>query len=123
MGYPIDLTDKEWTLLEPFFPAYMGHCRPRKHSIRSIVNGIRYVLRSGCQWRMLPKDYPPWKTVYDYYYQWRKSGKWDEIHDALHPQVREKAGRNAIPSAAIIDSRSVKRAQKGGNAATMQGRR
>jgi putative transposase len=122
-SYPSDLSDKEWEILSAYFPAYNGFCRPRIHSIRSIINGIRYVLRSGCQWRMLPKDYPPWKTVYDYYRTWRLDGTWDRVHDALRATVREQAGKNAIPTVAIIDSRSVKTAQKGGSVAITQAKR
>ena len=119
MSYPSDLSDEEWLILEPFFPAYTGHYQPRIHSIRSIINGIRYVMRAGCQWRMLPKDYPPWQTVYDYYRQWRLNGRWDLIHEILRERVREQAGKKALPTVAIIDSRSVKTAQKGGSVVTM----
>ena len=114
MSYDSDLSEEEWKILEPFFPGYRGPCRPRTHSIRSIINGIRYVVRSGCQWRLLPKCFPPWQTVYDYYRKWRISGKWDQIHEILRERVREQEGKIAIPTVAIIDSRSVKTAQKGG---------
>jgi len=87
--------------------------RPRKHDIRQIINAIRYVMRSGCQWRLLPKDFPPWQTVYDYYLRWRQNGKWEEIHDALLTLVREKSNKNAMPTVGIIDSQSVKTVQKG----------
>jgi transposase len=123
MGYPSDMSDEEWAVLEPYTLPYEGYCRPRRSDMRQILNAIRYVERSGCQWRMLPKDYPPWHLVYYYYYDWRKRGKWDEIHDALHRQVRQQAGRHAIPSVGIVDSRSVKLAQKGGSAATTRARR
>jgi putative transposase len=78
--------------------------RPRKHEIKKVINGIRYVMKSGCQWRLLPKDFPPWQTVYDYYLRWRKNGKWQEIHDTLVKQVREKAGKKPTPTVGIIDS-------------------
>lgn len=123
MSYPSDMSEAEWSILEPFFPGYAGYCRPRKHSYRSIVNGIRYVLRGGIQWRMLPRDYPPWQTVYDYYRQWRLSGKWDMIHEVLRERVREQAGKNPLPSVAIIDSRSVKTTQKGGSAGSIMAKK
>lgn len=122
-SYPSDLSDKEWDILSPLFPVYGGYCRPRTHSIRSIINGIRYVIRSGCQWRMLPKSYPPWKTVYDYYRKWRLDGTWDRVHDVLREKVREQAGKKATPTVAIMDSRSVKTAQKGGSEAMIRAKR
>ncbi len=110
--YPSDITDKEWSILAPFVAqGKMG--RPRKHEIQKVINGIRYVMKSGCQWRLLPKDFPPWQTVYDYYLRWRKNGKWQEIHDTLVKQVREKAGKKQTPTVGIIDSQSVKTVQKG----------
>ena len=120
--YPSDITDKEWLILAPFVvQGKMG--RPRKHEIRSIINAIRYVMKSGCQWRLLPKNFPPWQTVYDYYLRWRKNGKWQEIHDALVKQVREKVGKKASPTIGIIDSQSVKTVQKGGLKAMMPARK
>ena len=90
--YSSDIRDKEWLILAPFIAqGKMG--RPRTHDIRQIINAIRYVMKSGCQWRLLPKEFPPWQTVYDYYLRWRKNGKWQEIHDALVNQVREKVGK------------------------------
>ena len=99
--YPSDITDKEWSILAPFVvQGKMG--RPRKHEIQKIINGIRYVMKSGCQWRLSPKDFPPWQTVYDYYLRWRKNGKWQGIHDTLVKQVREKAGKKPAPTVGII---------------------
>ncbi|MFP3011672.1 MAG: transposase [Rickettsia sp.] len=97
--------------------------RPRKHNIRDIINGIRYVMRSGCQWRLLPKDFPPWQTVYDYYLRWRKNGRWQEIHDRLVQKVREKESKKSTPTVGIIDSQSVKTTQKGELEDMMQARR
>lgn len=111
--YSTDLKDEEWEYLGPLVDqGKMG--RPRKHEIRTIINAIRYVMRSGCQWRLLPKEFPPWKTVYDYFFRWRRNGKWQEIHDFLVLKVREKMGKNAFPTVGIIDSQSVKTVQKGG---------
>ena len=110
--YTSDLTEKEWKILSPFVS--QGNIgRPRTHDIRQIINAIRYVMKSGCQWRLMPKDFPPWQTVYDYYLRWRKNGKWQEIHDTLLGQVREKSGKNASPTVGIIDSQSIKTVQKG----------
>lgn len=122
MNYSSDLSDKQWSIIEPLV-TYQGYCRPRKHSMRSILNAIFYLERTGCQWRMLPANFPPWKTVYELYARWRKGGKWDQIHNALRGQVRQKAGKDPNPSVAIIDSRSVKTAQKGGTVGMMEVKR
>jgi transposase len=116
--YESDLRDSEWRLLAPYvIQGKMG--RPRKHDSRQIINAIRYVMKSGCQWRMLPKEYPPWQTVYDYYLRWRQNGKWQEIHDSLVVKVREKVGKKPAPTVGIIDSQSAKTVQKGDPEATM----
>ena len=121
--YPSDLTDAQWTLLESLIPAVKSGGRPAIHTRREIVDGILYVLRTGCSWRSLPHDFPVWQTVYDYFRLWRLDGTWERIHDALRDQVRTAAGREVSPSAAIIDSQSVKTTEKGGSAATTRARR
>lgn len=119
-AYPSDLSDVEWALLEPLVPAPKTGGREPIHSRREIVNAIFYVLRSGCQWRMLPHDFPPWETVYDYFRRWRDSGVWESINQALREKVRQRAGREKTPSAVIIDSQSVRTTEKGGHVDMME---
>lgn len=106
--YPSDLTDEEWALIEPHLPPR------RKVDRREVLNGILYVLSTGCQWRALPKDLPPKSTVHDYFVEWHCDGTLTRIHHALYVEARELAGREASPTTAIIDSQSVKSAEKGG---------
>lgn len=106
--YPSDLTDSQWALLEPLLSAAKPGGRPEKHSRREVVNAILYVVRTGCSWRQLPKEFPPWETVYWHFVRWRDDGSLDTLHDALREQVRISEGRSATPSAAIIDAQSVK---------------
>ena len=108
--YPTDLTDRQWELIEPLLPEpAAGTGRPPKHSKREIVSAILYHVRAGGSWRMLPKDLPPWETVYGYFRDWGKDGTLDRIHDALREQVRTKhERRNPEPSTGIVDSQSVK---------------
>ena len=112
--YPSDLTDEQWELLSPLLPAAKPGGRPRTVELREILNAILYVLRTGCAWRMLPHDLPPWQTVYKYFRGFSEDGTWERVHDAIRPNVREGEGRSAMPTAAIIDSQSVKTTEKGG---------
>jgi putative transposase len=113
-AYPTDLTDEQWKILEPLVPAPQPAPLPAKHTRREILNAIFYVNRTGCQWRMLPHDFPKWQLVYSYFRRWQKDGTWQRIHDALRRQVRVRAGRTPEPTAAIIDSQSAKTTEMGG---------
>jgi putative transposase len=112
--YPSDLTDQEWKSIKNLIPPAKHGGRPREVNMRHILNAIFYVLRGGIAWRMLPKDFPPRGTVYHYFRQFRLDGTWQHIHDHLRQQVRINEGRNAEPSAAILDSQSVKSTEAGG---------
>lgn len=114
LRYPTDLSEAEWRLVSPHLPARATTGRPRRHPLRAIVNAIVYVARSGCAWRLLPREFPPWKTVYHYFRQWRVDGTWIRLHSALREATREHLGRTAQPHAAIIDSQSVKTTAVGG---------
>lgn len=121
--YPSDLTDDEWAILEPLIPPPKPGGRHRSVDIREVVNGIFYVLRGGIPWRFLPKEFPPWKTVYHYFRLWRLDGTWEMLNTRLRERVRRESGREATASAAIIDSQSVKTTEKGGRGAMTGARR
>jgi transposase len=112
-GYPSDLTDAQWELIAPHLPAQVAgrRGRPRVWPLRRIVEAILYLDRAGCAWRYLPSDFPPWKTVYGYFAAWWDDGTLTRLHDALRAQVRQAAGRDAGPTAAVIDSQSVRAAE------------
>ena len=116
-SYSTDLTDAQWALIEALIPAAQPGGRPRAVDPREVVDAVLYLLRTGCSWRLLPNDFPPWGTVHYYYRRWRLDGTWERIHDALRERVRVTVGRAATPSAAILDSQSVKTTEKGGFAA------
>jgi len=117
--YSSDMSDEEWAILEPLIPTAKRGGRPRRTNMREVVNAIFYVLRTGCQWDFLPHEFPPKGTVYDYYNRWRKSGVWEGMNRVLSRRLREAEGREATPSAAILDSQSVKTTEKGAFAATI----
>lgn len=118
LRYPSDLTNEEWALIAPMIPTAKPGGNKRTVDTREVLNGVMYVLSTGCQWAALPKDLPPKSTVHDYLRRWDADRTLDRIHHALYVQCREQAGREASPTAAIIDSQSVKSAEKGGSAST-----
>src|ERR687898_1561999 len=99
--YPTDLSNAEWNYIEPHLPAPKGYGRPRTHDLREIFNAIFYVLKSGCPWRLLPKDFPPWETVYWWFRRWRMDGTFERLNASLRERVRSRLGRNPLPSAGI----------------------
>jgi len=114
-AYQSDLSDEEWEVLKPHLPVPQASGRPRLHPLREIVDAVFYVLRGGCAWRLLPHDFPPWKSVYHYFRLWRLDGTWERLHEALRRRIRVRLGRDPQPSAAVVDSQSVKTTGIGGN--------
>ena len=112
--YPTDLSDDEWRCLGPHLPGPAGRGRPRLHGLRAILNAVFYVLKSGCPWRLLPRDFPPWKTVYDWFRRWRIDGTWEHLNAGLRERLRSQVGRDPNPSAGIVDSQSAKTTGVGG---------
>jgi transposase len=127
LRYPSDLTDEEWALVEPVIPPAKRGGNLRRVVVRDVVNGLMYILGTGCQWRAIPKDLPPHSTLYDYFDLWNWEGTLDRIHNSLYALCHQAASREASPTAAIIDSQSIKSGEKGGlrstRRATMQARR
>jgi transposase len=121
--YPSDLTDAQWAAIEPLIPPAKPGGRPRTTDLRQVLNAINYLRRTGCQWAFLPRDFPPKRTVYDYFWEWGQADVWEQIHDILRDEVRAQAGRETSPRAAVIDSQTVQTTEKGGRAATTAARK
>lgn len=121
LRYPSDLADEEWSLIEPLIPPAKHGGRKRTVAMREVVNGVMYVLSTGCQWRYVPKDLPPRSTLHDYLTRWNYDGTLKKIHHMLYMRCREAMGREASPTACVIDSQSVKSAEKGGSASIHPG--
>src|SRR5579872_529769 len=121
--YPTDLTDAQWAFVDQWIPLARPGGRPRKTDMRAVVNALCYLTREGCTWRALPHDFPPWKTVYNYFQAWTRDGTWDLLWDALRPRVREGAGGHPNPRVACIDSQSVKTAHGGEQVGTDGGKK
>src|ERR671914_1084846 len=119
LTYTTDLTDDEWQILKPLLPPDKAGGRPRKYPMREVINGIQYVLRAGCAWRLMPHDLPQWQTAYQTWRAWRQDGTWVRLHAPLRDRVRTAMGRHPQPSAAIIDAQTVKPPANGGPTAMM----
>jgi putative transposase len=113
-SYSTDLTDAEWRCLEPYVPPPNKRGRPRAHAAREILDAVFYVLKSGCPWRLLPREFPPWETVYCWFRRWRLDGTWERLNTVLRERLRVRLGRDANPSAGVVDSQSTKTTGVGG---------
>ena len=125
--YPSDLTDGQWAKLELLLqePVEGRHAggRPRKYPLRRVTDAVLYMVKTGCQWRQMPVDFPPWQTVYQQFRAWRLRGTWERVTKSLREQGRKAGGRSPTPTVAIIDSQSAKTALKGGGGVTTRARR
>ena len=121
LRYPSDVTEEEWAQIVPLIPPARRGGRKRTANIREVFNGLLYVLSSGCQWRAIPKDLPPKSTIFDYFERWQADGTLGRIHSARYVRCRAQASRSASPTACIIDSQSVKSAEKGGSSLSRRG--
>ena len=125
--YPSDLTDAQWAKLEPLLEEPVGNRhaggRPRKYALRRVTEAVLYVVKTGCQWRQMPVDFPPWQTVYQQFRAWRLRGTWERVSRSLREQSRKAGGRSPTPTVAIIDSQSAKTALKGGGGVTTRARK
>ena len=117
--YPTDLSEEQWDIIKPFIPKGKHGGRAREVDEKEVINAIFYLLKTGCDWRMLPHDFPKWKTVFDYFTKWKQDGTWKNIHDVLRNKVRLTVGKKKQATAGIIDSQSVKTGKKGESVAMM----
>jgi len=113
-AYQTDLSDAEWSYIKPHLPTPKDPGRPRVHTLREILDAIFYIVRSGCAWRLLPHDFPPWKTIHHYFRTWRLDGTWERMHAVLRKRLRVRMNRDPQPSAGVVDSQSVKSTGVGG---------